>query len=86
MYNKCNDIENSATNTILKITLPTEMEYKSVTFEDGKVPNKVNVKGNVLEINIGEVSGSNTKQLILKLTVKDLQSGIYKKKFFRLEI
>ncbi len=57
------------------------MEYKSVTFEDGKVPNKVNVKGNVLEINIGEVSGSNTKQLILKLTVKDLQSGIYKKKF-----
>lgn len=77
-----NDIENSTTNTILKITLPAEMEYKSVTFDDGKVPNNVNVKGNILEINIGEVSGSNTKQLILQLTVKDLESGIYKKKFF----
>ena len=39
-----NDFENDATNVILKINLPEEMEYKSVAYEGGTTPNKVVVK------------------------------------------
>ena len=52
-----NDFENSATNAILKFNLPEEMEYKSFIYDSGKIPNKISTKGNVLEVNIGEVSG-----------------------------
>lgn len=74
-----NDFENDVTNTILKLTLPSEMEYKSVTYESGTVPNKVNVKGNILEINLGTIEKGATKQLTLKLNVKNLPDGVYKK-------
>lgn len=74
-----NDFENSATNAILKFNLPEEMEYKSIIYDSGKIPNKITTKGNVLEVNIGEVSGSNIKKLILSLNVKDLPTNVYKK-------
>lgn len=74
-----NDFTNNATNATLKFTLPDEMAYKSITYSNGSVPNKINIKGNKLEVNIGEVGGSNPKQLTLKLTVKDLPTNVYKK-------
>ena len=74
-----NDFENDATNSILKLTLPNEMEYKSVTYESGTVPNKVDVKGNILEISLGTIEKGATKQLTLKLNVKNLPEGVYKK-------
>lgn len=74
-----NDFENDTTNAILKFTLPNEMEYKSVTYESGTVPNKVDVKGNILEISLGTIEKGATKQLTLKLNVKNLPEGVYKK-------
>lgn len=74
-----NDFENDTNNAILKLTLPNEMEYKSVTYESGTVPNKVNVKGNILEISLGTIEKGATKQLTLKLNVKNLPDGVYKK-------
>lgn len=74
-----NDFENDTTNAILKFTLPNEMEYKSVTYESGTVPNKVDVKGNILEISLGTIEKGATKQLTLKLNVKNLPDGVYKK-------
>lgn len=74
-----NDFENDVTNSILRLTLPSEMEYKSVTYASGTVPNKVNVKGNILEINLGTIEKETTKQLTLKLNVKNLSEGVYKK-------
>lgn len=55
------------------------MEYKSIIYDSGKIPNKITTKGNVLEVNIGEVSGSNIKKLILSLNVKDLPTNVLQK-------
>ena len=74
-----NDFENDATNVILKINLPEEMEYKSVAYEGGTTPNKVVVKGNTLQINLGTIERGKNRQLTLKLNVKDLPNGVYKK-------
>lgn len=74
-----NDFENDATNAILKINLPEEMEYKSVAYEGGTTPNKVVVKGNTLQINLGTIERGKNRQLTLKLNVKDLPNGVYKK-------
>lgn len=74
-----NDFENDATNAILKINLPEEMEYKSVAYEGGTTPNKVVAKGNTLQINLGTIERGKNRQLTLKLNVKDLPNGVYKK-------
>lgn len=74
-----NDFENDATNAILKINLPEEMEYKSVAYEGGTTPNKVVVNGNTLQINLGTIERGKNRQLTLKLNVKDLPNGVYKK-------
>lgn len=74
-----NDFENDATNAILKINLPEEMEYKSVAYEGGTTPNKVLVKGNTLQINLGTIERGKNRQLTLKLNVKDLPNEVYKK-------
>ena len=45
----------------------------------GTTPNKVVVKGNTLQINLGTIERGKNRQLTLKLNVKDLPNGVYKK-------
>ena len=76
-------------NTIVTVTLPEEVKYDSMvltkyneeTTEDDDITSSavVNVKGNVLTINIGELDGERGKTLTVNSTVKTLPDGTYKK-------
>lgn len=76
-------------NTIVTVTLPEEVKYDSMvltkyneeTTEDDDITSSavVNVKGNVLTINIGELDGERGKTLTVNSTVKNLPDGTYKK-------